>query len=281
VAVKPAPFRYVAAETVDEVVAALGEHGDEAKILAGGQSLVPLMNMRLAVPGVLIDVNSVAELRGISANGGVVVGATTRQAELERSADAPPIASAALRHVAFPGVRARGTVGGSIAHADPAAELPAVLLALGGDIVARGPGGERTISADDLFVTYFTTALRPDEVLTHVRFPRADVKTGFAEVSRKAGDFALAGAAVALTMDGATCRSARIALFGVADRPIRSAGAEQALVGRTLAEGSADAARLASEEVDAKSDGHASAEYRKEVAGVLVRRALAQAGGEG
>ena len=138
--------------------------------------------------------------------------------------------------MAFPGVRARGTVGGSIAHADPASELPAVLLALGGEVVARGPGGERTIPADDLFVTYFTTALQPDEVLTHVRFPRDDVRTGFAEVARKAGDFALAGAAVALAMDGGTCRSARVALFGVADRPLRATGAEQALAGRTPAE---------------------------------------------
>jgi carbon-monoxide dehydrogenase medium subunit len=279
--VKPAPFRYVAAETVEEVVAALGEHGDEAKILAGGQSLVPLMNMRLAVPGVLVDVNRVAELRGISANGSLEVGAGTRQAVLERSADAPQLAREALRHVAFPGVRARGTVGGSIAHADPAAELPAVLLALGGEVVARGPGGQRTIAADDLFVTYFTTALQPDEVLTHVRLPREEVLTGFAEVARKAGDFALAGAAVALSMDGATCRSARIALFGVSDRPLRASGAEQALAGRTLAEAATDAARLASEGLDAKSDGHASAEYRKEVAGVVVARALAQAGREG
>jgi carbon-monoxide dehydrogenase medium subunit len=279
--VKPAPFRYVAAETVEEVVAALGEHGDEAMILAGGQSLVPLMNMRLAVPGVLVDVNRVAELRGISANGSLEVGAGTRQAVLERSADAPQLAREALRHVAFPGVRARGTVGGSIAHADPAAELPAVLLALGGEVVARGPGGQRTIAADDLFVTYFTTALQPDEVLTHVRLPREEVLTGFAEVARKAGDFALAGAAVALSMDGATCRSARIALFGVSDRPLRASGAEQALAGRTLAEAATDAARLASEGLDAKSDGHASAEYRKEVAGVVVARALAQAGREG
>ncbi len=278
---KPAPFRYVAAETVDEVVAALGEHGDEAKILAGGQSLVPLMNMRLAVPGVLVDVNRAAGLQGISSNGSVEVGAATRQAALERSADVPPLVHTALQHVAFPGVRARGTVGGSIAHADPASELPAVLLALGGEVVARGPGGDRTIRADDLFVTYFTTALQPDEVLTHVRFPRDDVRTGFAEVARKAGDFALAGVAVALAMDGGACRSARVALFGVSDRPLRATGAEQALAGRTPAEGAAEAARLASEEIDAKSDSHATAQYRRDVVGVLVARALAQAGGEG
>jgi len=279
--VKPAPFTYVAAETVDEVVAALGEHGDEAKILAGGQSLVPLMNLRLAVPGVLIDVNRVAELRGITVNGTVEVGAVTRQAALERSAEAQaaaPLTGEALRHVAFPGVRSRGTVGGSMAHGDPAAELPAVLVALGGEVVARGPSGTRTIAADDLFVTYFTTALAPDEVLTHVRFPMAE-RTGFAEVSRKTGDFALAGAAVSMTMNGDTVSSARVALFGVADRPIRASGAEQALAGRTPAEAAADAGRIASEELEAKSDSHASADYRRQVVGVLVRRAVLQAGG--
>ncbi|MFN8185802.1 MAG: xanthine dehydrogenase family protein subunit M [Gaiellales bacterium] len=278
---KPAPFRYVAAETVDEVVAALAEHGDEAKVLAGGQSLVPLMNLRLAVPGVLVDVNRVAELGGISVNGTVEVGAVTRQAALERSVEAQaaaPLTGDALRHVAFPGVRSRGTVGGSIAHADPASELCAVLLALGGEVVARGPSGVRTIAADDLFVTYFTTALAPDEVLTHVRFPKAD-RTGFAEVSRKSGDFALAGAAVALTMSGDVVGSARIALFGVADRPVRATGAEQALAGRVPADAAADAGRAASQELEAKSDGHASAGYRRQVVGVVVRRALEQAGG--
>lgn len=279
---KPAPFKYVAAVSVEEAVAALGEHGDEAKILAGGQSLVPLMNMRLAVPDVLVDVNRVAELQGIAANGSIEVAAVTRQSALERSADAPPLVKEALRHVAFPGVRSRGTVGGSIAHADPAAELPAVLLALGGEVEARGPSGSRTIAADDLFVTYFTTALAADEMLTAVRFPRqgANTRSGFAEVVRKAGDFALAGAAVSVELDGDTCRSARVALFGVADRPVRSSAAEQAVAGRTLVEAAADAGRAASDELDAKSDSHASAEYRKEVVGVLVRRALQQAGGD-
>lgn len=279
---KPAPFKYMAAETVDEVVAALGEYGDDAKILAGGQSLVPLMNLRLAAPSVLIDINGVAELRGISVNGAVEVGAVTRQAALERSAEAQaaaPLTGAALRHVAFPGVRSRGTVGGTIAHADPAAELAAVLLALGGEVVVRGPSGARTIAADELFVTYFTTSLAAGEVLTHVRFPRAD-RWGFAEVARKAGDFALAGAAVALVMDGESVRTARIALFGVSDRPLRALGAEQALIGRTIAEAASEAGRIASDELEAKSDSHASADYRKRVAGVLVGRALAQAGGE-
>jgi carbon-monoxide dehydrogenase medium subunit len=282
---KPAPFKYVSVESVDEAVAALREHGDEAKVLAGGQSLVPLMNMRLAVPAVLVDINRVAELQGITANGGLEIGAVTRQAALERSDDAQravPLAVRALRHVSHPGVRTRGTVGGSIAHADPAAELPAVLVALDGTVVARGPSGERTIPADDLFEGYFTTALAPDEILTHVRIPAPGegLRVGFQEVARAAGDFALAGAAVAASCEGGSvCQSARIVLFGVADRPLRASGAEQAVAGRPLAEAAAEAGSIAGEELDAKGDSHASAAYRKEVAGVLVRRALVQAAG--
>lgn len=281
---KPAPFKYVAAETIDEVVSALAEHGDEAKLLAGGQSLVPLMNLRLAMPAVLVDLNRVSELQGISVNGTVAVRAMTRQAALERSGDAQavaPLSGLALRHVSYPGVRARGTVGGTIAHADPAAELPAVLLALGGEVDARGPSGTRTIAADELFQGYFTTAVGVDEVLTEVRFPAggAQLRTGFAEVARKAGDFALAGAAVAVSLDGEKVASARIALFGVADRPIRASGAEEALAGRTITEAAADAGRVASEQLDAKADAHASADYRRHVVDVLVRRALAQAAG--
>ncbi|MEZ5101608.1 MAG: FAD binding domain-containing protein [Thermoleophilia bacterium] len=281
---KPASFRYAAVETVDEAVALLAEHGDEAKVLAGGQSLVPLMNLRLAEPGLLVDVNRVAGLDGIAANGVVELGATARQADVERSpavAAAAPLVVRGLQRVAYPTVRARGTIGGSIAHADPAAELPAVLLALGGEVVARGPGGERTIAADDLFRGYFTTALAPDELLVRVRVPAAapGLRVGLDEVARKQGDFALAGAAVAVEVDEAgTCRSARVAVFGVADRPIRLAAAEQALVGRPLADAAArDEAAAAALALDTRGDGHASAEYRREAAAAMVRRALAQA----
>jgi CO/xanthine dehydrogenase FAD-binding subunit len=286
---KPAPFKYVAVESVEEAVAALGEYGDEAKILAGGQSLVPLMNMRLAVPGVLVDVNRVAELQGIKANGSLELGAVTRQIAAERSPEVregAPLVTRALRHVAHPGIRSRGTVGGSIAHADPAAELPAVLLALGGEVLARGPAGERTIPADDLFLGFFTTALAPDEVLTHVRIPASgpNVRVGFEEVARSFGEFALAGAAVAVTVDGdGTCESARVALFGVSDRPVRASGVEQAVSGRRLDDEAAlqEAERTTQAELDPSGDAHASAEYRKEVAGVLVRRALAQTATKG
>jgi 6-hydroxypseudooxynicotine dehydrogenase subunit alpha len=284
---KPAPFKYAGCETVEEAVSLLGEYGDEAQVLAGGQSLVPLMNLRLAAPDVLVDVNHVRELQGLTANGTLEIGAMTRQADVERAAEVAadaPVVIEALRHVAFPAVRSRGTIGGSIAHADPAAELPAVLLALGGEVVVRGPAGTRTITADELFVTYFTTSLKPDELLTQVRIPRGDAGQRFAvqEVARKRNDFALAGAVVVAAVDeGGVCSSARIALFGVSDRPVRASGAEQALAGRRLDEAAADAEQAAKEEIDPKSDAHASAGYRRDVAGVLVRRAVAKAAVEG
>ncbi len=256
---KPAPFKYAACETVEEAVSLLAEHGDEAKILAGGQSLVPLMNLRLAAPWVLVDLNRVTALQGVSANGAIQIGAMTRQADVERSGEVArgaPVIVEALRHVAFPAVRSRGTIGGSIAHADPAAELPAVLLALGGEVVAQDASGSRTVSADELFQTYFTTALRPDEVLTHVRIPAAGdgQRFGIQEVARKRNDFALAGAVVVAGVgpDG-VCSSARIALFGVSDCPIRAAAAEQALTGRSLdADAAAGAAEAAMGELDPK-----------------------------
>jgi carbon-monoxide dehydrogenase medium subunit len=280
---KPAPFKYVAAETVEEAVAALAEHGDEAKVLAGGQSLVPLMNLRLATPGVLVDVNRVAGLEGIHVNGSLEVGAVTRQIAVERSGEAraaAPLLVEALHHVAHPPIRSRGTIGGTIAHADPAAEIPAVLLALGGEVVARGPGGERTIAADDLFQGYFTTSLSADELVTAVRFPKqgAGQRTALQEVARKQADFALAGTVVSAEMgDDGVCASARIVLFGVADRPVRAAGAEAAVASQRLTDEAAVAAvaRAAAADIDPRGDAHASAEYRKEVAEVLVRRALA------
>lgn len=281
---KPAPFKYLAAESLDEAVEVLRQYGDEAKVLAGGQSLVPLMNLRLAMPGVLVDLNRLAELQGIVANGMLEIGAMTRQIAVERSPDVEagaPLLAEALRHVAFPGVRSRGTIGGTLAHADPAAETPAVLLALGGEVVARGPSGTRTIPADELFVTYFTTALAPDEVLTHVRIPRRahGQRFGFEEVARKQSDFALAGAAVAVEIDGeGICGSARIAVFGVDDRPVRSTAAEQALAGRKLDHAAAaEAGAIVQAGLEPKSDSHASAAYRKDVAAVVVRRALLQA----
>ena len=282
-ALKPASFRYVKAETLEQAIDALTEHGDEAKVLAGGQSLVPLMNLRLALPAVLVDVNGIRELDGVSVNGSVEIGAISRQLAVESSVgDAAPLVAEALRHVGHPAIRSRGTFGGTVAHGDPAAEIPAVLLALGGNVVARGPGGERVISADDLFVTHFTTALEPTEILTRVRIPRAGAgqRWGFAEVARRQGDFALAGVAATADVDpDGVCRAARIVLFGVADRPLRAAAAEAALHGQKLVDPAAlyDAGQLAAEGLEPRADIHASSRYRREVAAVLVRRALGQA----
>jgi carbon-monoxide dehydrogenase medium subunit len=277
--VKPAPFVYIAAESTEDAVAALAEHADEAKILAGGQSLVPVMNLRLARPAVLVDINPVRELAGIRVNGAIEIGAVTRQIAVERSPEIQehaPLVAEALRHVSYPAVRARGTIGGSLAHADPAAELPAVLVALDGEVVVRGPAGERTIRSEQLIAGVFTTSLSPDEVLTTVRFPvRApDDRFGFQEVARKSGDFALVGVAAAVRGDG----SARVVVFGVGDRPIRLPRVEETIGGRTLDAAVLDEAeRVACDEVDPNSDAHASSRARRELTGVLVRRALAQA----
>ena len=278
---KPPRFKYAAAESIEEAVSILDQHGDEAKVLAGGQSLIPLMNMRLARPGVLVDINRVSGLDTITRNGGLTIGALTRQSAVVRSGDVSgfaPIITEALRHVGHPGIRTRGTLGGSIAHADPAAELPAVLLALDGEVVARGPGGERTIPAQQFFVTNFTTALAPNEVLTSVRFPWSTEKArwAFQEVARRHGDFALAGVASAAEVEQGVCTSVRIALFAVADRPLRAARAEEFLAGKSLDDDAvvAEAARLACAGLEPSSDFHATGQYRTEAAEALVRRAL-------
>ncbi len=283
---KPPPFEYFDPRSVGEAVSLLKDHEGEARILAGGQSLVPLLNMRLARPGVLIDLNRVAELDYIrEADGWLAIGAMTRQRTVERSElvkGRQPLLQAATGFVGHPQIRNRGTIGGSLAHADPAAEFPAVALALGAEMRAVGPKGERRIKAEDFLVTYLTTALEPTEVLTEVRFPAQAGGSGwsFQEVARRHGDFALAGAAVTLSLDGgANCSDARIALFGVGPRAVRARGAEQLLVGHKPDEESfEEAGRRASEEIDQPpSDIHASAEYRRHLVKVLTRRALAEA----
>ncbi|MHA6795726.1 FAD binding domain-containing protein [Pseudonocardia bannensis] len=285
---KPAPFAYAKPESVDEALAILAEHGDEAKVLGGGQSLLPLLNMRLARPSVLVDLGGIAELAGITSNGSISIGAMTRQVEVEQSAEiasALPILPAALSHVGHAAIRTRGTFGGSIAHADPAAELPTVFSALEGEAVIAGQSGSRTVGADDFFTTYFTTSVGDDELLKEVRLRRltpAD-RWAFLEVARRHGDFALVGVAVVLTTDGdgpdAVCSKARIALSGVADVPVRAKAAEAVLEGARLSEQDviAEAAAVAASAFNPEGDVHASAEYRKEVAQTLVRRAVAQA----
>ena len=282
---KPAPFVYFAPETVEEAVQALREHGSDAKILGGGQSLVPMMNMRLARPSALVDVTSIPELRGVRRPGRFAVGASTPQAQVLANSDIGaqfPLIHEGLRHVGHAANRARGTFGGSVAHADPAAELPAITLALNAEMVIHGPGGQRVVSADEFFVTYYTTAVDPDEVLTEVRFPeQAPSAWGFREVARRHGDFALSGVAFAAETDaGGVVASARLALFGVTDRPVRATASESALVGRTLGDETAarEAAELAPEGIEFASDVHVPDTYRREATVALVRRAVLDAG---
>jgi carbon-monoxide dehydrogenase medium subunit len=273
--VKPAPFAYHAVETVEEAVATLAELGGDARVLAGGQSLVPMLNLRLARPSALVDVGRIAALSGISANGELRFGATTRQSDALRSphvAEHAPLLTDALRHVGHPATRSRGTLGGSIAHADPAAELPAVLLALDGEAIARSGSGERAIPAASLFLGPFTTALADGELLTELRLPAppAGGRHGFAEIARRRGDFALAGAAVVIAPG-----HARIALFAVAPVAFRAEAAERALEQGAGAEVTAQLAAAAAEPAD---DPHATAAYRMEAARVATLRALLAAG---
>ncbi len=283
---KPPSFDYAAPKTVGEAVALLQQHEGEAKILAGGQSLMPLLNMRLARPGLLVDAARVDGLDFIrEVDGSVAIGAMTRQRAVEFSElvqTRHPLLHVATRHIAHPQNRNQGTVGGSLAHADPAAELPATALALDAEFRAVGPAGERRIKAADFFVTYLTTALEPNEVLTEVRFSALPARSGwsFIELARRHGDFALAGVVTYVTLDGGRrCSDARIVLFGVGATPVRAAGAERLLVGDTLGDTLFEqAGRAASEEIDEPlSDVHASAEYRRDLARVLTRRALAEA----
>jgi CO/xanthine dehydrogenase FAD-binding subunit len=279
--VKPAPFEYVAPTSVEEAIAALAQADDEAKVLAGGQSLVPLLAFRFAQPALLVDLNRIPELAYVRElpDGGVAIGAMTRTHELEVSpvlAARWPLAVAAAPYIGHRQIRNRGTIGGSIAHADPAAELPAVALATGATLVVRGPRGEREIPAREFFLGYFTTALEPDEVLVEIRVPAPAPRTGaaFVEVSRRHGDFALVGAAAQVTLNGAGVADARVTLVGVADRPVEVAAAE-ILRGGPVTEATArEVGEEASAGIEPSSDLHASGAYRKEVAAVVVRRAL-------
>jgi carbon-monoxide dehydrogenase medium subunit len=282
---KPAPFAYVDPETIDEVVELLAEHGDDAKLLAGGQSLVPVLNFRLGRPALLIDINRVSDLQGIvQENGRLVIKAITRQAELERWVAQRPawaLLGRALSLIGHVAIRSRGTIGGSIAHADPAAELPAILLALDGEVVARSRSGERVIPASDLFIGPLTTILQSDELLAEVRLPTLPDGAGwsFIEVARRHGDFALVGVAATIICDDqGKVEKASLALFGAGDTPIRAAEAEGALVGeKPTLEAVKAAAAMVGSSLSPFDDLHATAEYRAHVAGVLAERALSQA----
>ena len=273
---KPAPFEYHAPETIDEVCGLLAEHGDEAKVLAGGQSLVPMLALRLTRFEHLVDVNRVAELSGFAReNGTLVVRACTRQRVMERDAAiaaAVPLLARATPLIGHFQIRNRGTVGGSLAHADPASEYPAVAVALGAELELASPGGAvRRLAADDFFVGTWTTAAEPDELLVAARFPVWPARSGFAieEVARRHGDFALAGVACAIT-DG----RAGIALFGVGSTPVRARDAEEAwLAGAAEAE----VAEAAVRDLDPPADVHASAPTRTRIARHLVERAVNRA----
>lgn len=281
---KPAPFKHAAPRSLDEALALLRRYGAEGKVLAGGQSLVPLLSMRLARPAVLVDLNRVRVLdyikNGTVKNGNEVrIGAMTRQrtAELSPLVRAKlPLLAEALHYVGHPQIRNRGTVGGSVAHADPSAELPAVLAALDGSVVLQTARSTRTLRAADFFVSYLATALAEDELLVEIRLPVHDGRgTAFVEVARRHGDFALAGVAVVLEADAGRARSVRMAFTGVGPVPVRVEEAEAAVADRPLtAAAFAEAGRIAAARLEPDGDIHATAEYRKAVAGALAERAL-------
>lgn len=281
---KPAVFDYEAPTTIDEVVALLGRHGGDARLLAGGQTLVPMMNFRLATPAIVVDLNRVPELAYIKDDKDVVrIGAMTRQRAVEFSpivARDLPVLQAAIRMVGHLPTRSRGTIGGSIANADAAAEIPMVLQALGGEVSVRGPNGERRIAAADLIEDAMITSLAEDEVLTEVRFPKMAKGARFAveEFSRRHGDFAIAAVAVILEIDSGVCKSARIATAGVSACSRRIAAAEGAIQGRVVdAKSIAVAAEAAAEAIEPLDDRNASADYRRHLTRVLTSRALQRA----
>jgi aerobic carbon-monoxide dehydrogenase medium subunit len=280
---KPPVFTHHACRTVDEAVQLL-DSAEDAKVISGGQSLVPMMNLRLANPTDLVDLNTIAGLDSIDTGpAGVTVGATARQHTVEKSAavaSVAPLIAAALGHVGHPQIRNRGTVVGSLCHADPAAEMPAVFATLGGSITAQGPRGTRTIDASDFFDSYLTTALEPNEIATSVTFTTPNGGTGwsFEEVARRHGDFAIIGVVTLLTLSGDVISDARVTVFGGGTTPQRIDAAEQLLVG-TLADAVDDQLLTAgsgavSGALNPGSDIHGSAEYRRHVAGVLFSRGI-------
>jgi carbon-monoxide dehydrogenase medium subunit len=282
--VKLPAFEYEAPASVAGAIDLLTENLDEASVLAGGQSLIPLLALRLARPSVLVDIGGITELSGISAAGGwVSVGAMTREYVAEESgtvAGAVPLLAAALPLIGHEAIRSRGTIGGSLAHADPAAELPAVAMALDAEFVVRGPRGDRVIPAAQWFEGYLTTARRSDELLVEVRFPAAGPGTGvsFTEVARRHGDFAIVGLAASLVLSGEVISDARLAFSGVSDVPVRAPAAEELLAGeRPSAELFGEAARRATADLDPPADLHGSSDYRKTVAAAVVRRGLREA----
>ena len=278
---KPPVFEYRRAESLDHACELLCGSAEDAKILAGGQTLIPMMNFRLARPKVLIDIGNIADGNQITEEaGGIRIRATTVQRFVEKSTVVRarlPLLQHAIQHIAHFQIRNRGTIGGSIANADPASELPSMALALDAQFELRGHGKSRTVAATDFFLTYMTTALEPDEILASIYFqePPSGSGWGFHEVARRSGDFALAGSAAVITLDGGTCVRARVVLLGVAPTPVRATGTEQMLLGQRYSPQLIEAAAHEVQEVaDPESDVHVTAEYRRDVAEVLAVRAL-------
>lgn len=283
---KPAPFEYFRPQSLDEALSLLAEHGSDAKPLAGGQSLIPAMNFRLATPSVLVDLNGLDELGRITDDSGDVrIGGMVRQRAVERSRlvfERAPLVAETMPHIAHPAIRNRGTVGGSLAHADPAAELPAVMLALNARLMVSSQSGTREVPADEFFVGLFSTAVQPGELLTEIRISPPPARSGcaFQEISRRHGDFALVGVAAVVQLDEqGRCAEARIVLLSVGDRPMFAGQAAKALAGQPP---SAESIRAAADaaaalDIDPSSDIHASARYRRQLANVLTRRVLERA----
>jgi aerobic carbon-monoxide dehydrogenase medium subunit len=277
----PAEFDYVAPDSLEDVLQALSEGGEDAKLLAGGHSLLPLMKLRLAAPSLLVDLRKVPGLSGIErSNGGWRIGALTPHAELERTPDLGVVAVAAGT-IADPQVRNRGTIGGSLAHGDPASDLPAVMLITEASVTLRGSGGERSVAAADLFENYLQTSVAPDEVLTEVHIPALDGwGFGYEKFNRRSEDWAMVGISAVVKASDGQCEDVRIGLTNMGSVPLRASAAEEALRGQSLsAESIASAAEQAAEGTDPPADLNASAEYKRHLARVLTRRALEQAAG--
>ena len=275
---KPAPFAYAKARSLDHAIELLGRPDGEARLLAGGQSLIATLNMRLSAPRLLIDINGIGGLAGIAIKDGQVgIGALTRHVQAERSADIArhvPLIALALPHIGHPAIRNRGTLGGSIAFADPAAELPACLLALGGEVEIAGSKGQRTVKADDFFKGLFETSLGPQDVLTKIRVAAAtkETRAGFAEFARRHGDYAMVGLAATARADGNGLADVRLAYFGVGATPIRARKAEAALAGGTID----DAVNALASDLDPSGDVQATGATKRHLADVLLRRVAKQ-----
>lgn len=280
---KPAPFTYIAASSLDQALALKAEYGDEARFLAGGQSLIPAMNFRLARPAVLIDINPLSELGRIDRPEGddIRVGALTRYRSLEKDSgflQACPLFADALPHIAHPQIRNRGTIGGNLSHADPASELPAVATAMQAWMRIKSQKGEREVAASEFFAGLLTTSLEPEEMLVEIAFPAAPPRSGscFLEIARRRGDFALAGVAAIVSLDeDGQCAGVRLALCGVGDTPVDASDAAASLIGqRCTGEAIEAVAADVQNAIDPPGNVHASADYQRHIAGVLTRRAL-------